>query len=195
MAKGKNNYQEYNGLKFRNETEVEFYKMCEQAIIDGRIKSFKYEVEYELFPKFQDWRAYDVDSINHTPDFLITLTNGCKIVVDTKGGGSLTHDKVSLLKRKIWMYNNQNTPYYMISKSPAFLGNFWIETSSGHDFMTKLKSLYKKLYPHENVRQWRTCKKFLPEDWANYFEYEYHLDLFYVMLKKYTKKEIQTIGM
>lgn len=194
MAKGKKNFQDYNGIKFNNETEVEFYKLCEIAVSGGRIQSFKYEVFYELFPQFTDWRGCKIDSICHTPDFLLTLNDGSIMLVDTKGGGSQTHDKVSLLKRKIWMANNQSIPYYMISKSPAYLGSVWCETSPSHDFISNLKSTYKKLFPNENVKKWGTCKKFLPNEWGNWYEFNFELGLFHVMIKKYTKKELIKIN-
>lgn len=194
MAKGKNNYQEYNGLKFKNETEVEFYKLCEIAVKDKRIKSFQYNVLYELFPSFPDWRGKNIESIDHSPDFILTLNDDTIIVIDTKGGGVVSHDKVSLMKRKIWMHSNQNIPYYMISKTAKYFGNEWVESSPRKDFHTKLKSKYKKLYPNENTRKHSTCVTFTRYDWGNYFEVESVLDLFYTYTKEYTKKELSKLS-
>lgn len=190
MAKGKNNYQEYNGVKFKNETEVEFYQLCELAVKDGRIKSFEYNVMYELFPSFFDWRGKSMTAITHSPDFILTLNDDSKLVIDTKGGGAEIHDEVSVVKRKIWMYYNQNIPYYMISKTVKYLGDEWVESSKRNDFHTKIKTKYKKIYPNENTRKYSTCATFVREDWNNYFEVENILGLFYTYTKEYTKKEL-----
>lgn len=193
MPKGKKKFQEYKGIKFNNETEVEFYKMCELALSEGRIKSFIYEVEYELFSEFKDWRGDKVDSISHSPDFIITLNDDSIIVVDTKGGNSKSHDKISLIKRKIWMYYNQEVPYYMISKLPVYMGAFWTETSIGRDMSKKLVSIYDKIYPNQNKRL-KTTPKFIPKDWHNYMEFHDVCGLFYTYDKIYTKKDLEKIS-
>jgi hypothetical protein len=191
LAKGAKNFQKYKGLSFDNETELEFYKRCEIAVEKGNISSFEFCVTYELQPEFQDDKGKKVSAITHIPDFRITLLDGDIVIVDTKGGMASNHEEVSVLKRKIWMYQNQGIPYYMISKAPSFLGQHWVNTSKGNDFLTKLRNKYKKLYPNENTREWRTCKRFLPKDWSEYFDYETFADLFYVMNKEYTKKELE----
>lgn len=193
MIKGKKNYQYYNNLAFDNETELEFYKICEEAVKNGTIKTFEFQETYLLQDEFIDWRGDKISKIQHIPDFKITLNDNTVMIVDTKGGGAFTHDEVSAIKRKIWMYKNQGIPYYMISKTPKYLGGVWVETSKGHDFLTKLRNKYKKLFPNENTRS-RDCRKMEVKHWHIYFEYENMLGLFYIMKKEYTKQDLIKIA-
>ena len=190
MVKGKNNYQEYNNITFKNETELEFYKMCEVAQQNNLIKSFEFECLYELQPSCIDWRDDKIAPITHIPDFKITLMNNEIIIVDSKGGNAFTHDEVAVLKRKIWIYQNEGIPYYMVSKCPRFLGSKWVETSKSHDFLGRLKKRYDILYPNVNKRL-KDTPKFTIEEWGEYFEFHNIVGLFYVMDKMYTKKELE----
>lgn len=188
-VKGKNNYQFYNEIVFKNETELEFYKKCESLVEKGRIKDFKFEEVYLLQDEFIDWRGNKIPKIQHTPDFQIYLNDGSMIIVDTKAAGAMMHDEVAAVKRKLWMFRHKNIPYYMISKTPKYLGGVWVETSKGNDFLTKLKNKYKKLYPNENTRK-KDVKRLGLEEWIKYFEFENVHGLFYSLKHEYTKKEL-----
>jgi len=193
MIKGKNNYQTYNNITFKNETELEFYKICEKAQLDKKIKSFEFETKYELQPEFLDWRDKKMASITHIPDFQILLNDNSFIIVDSKGADAFTHDEVAVIKRKMLMYQNQKFQYYMISKTPKYLGNVWVETSKSYDFLGKLRTTYDKLFPNVNKRL-KESPKFGVDKWSAFFEFHDIAGLFYVWDKTYTKKELEKMN-
>ena len=74
------------------------------------------------------------------------------------------------------------------------MGGEWVESTPFHDFYSKLKTKYKKLFPNEKTADWRNCKKFLPKDWGEYYDFESVAGLFYIMHKQYTKKELEKMA-
>lgn len=185
---------DYDGIKFDSESELEFYKMLKIAKAKGNIKDFKCSPHYVLQEgDWSNWRGDKQDTIDHYPDFLITDNEGNQFIVDTKGAGVSNHEADAKLKKLIFEYLNREIPYYYISELPKFLGGEWVESSPKHDFYSKLKSKYKKLFPNENVRDWRNCKKFLHHEWTVYYDYENKCGLFYIMNKQYTQKELDKI--
>ena len=177
-----------DGISFDSTTEAEFYEKLKVAKKQNKIKDFEISPKYLLQESFTNWRGGKESEINHLPDYLITLLDDTKIVVDTKG--SSMHETDAKLKRKIWMYNNQEIPYYYASLCPKYIGGQWVETSPNADFLKKLKNCYDKLYPNVNKRLGNTPKLNV-SDWNRYFEYHDVAGLFYIMDKMYTKKELE----
>jgi hypothetical protein len=187
--------QDYDGKVFDSKSEVEFYKELIKAVDDNRIKSFECNPKYILFEgDWLNWRNDKQVPILHYPDYKIVLNDNKEIIVDTKGGGTKTHESDAILKKKIFEYLNRSIPYYYISCTPKFLGDVWVESSTYHDFYTKLKNKYKKVFPNENPKDWRNCKKFLPVDWGQYYDFEIIGGLFYIFHKEYTKKELEKMS-
>jgi len=186
MAKG-NNIVELDGYKFLSPSEAEFYKDIKKAKENGFINDFDVAVKYELQPEFINFRGKKEESIDHYPDFLITRLDGSQYIIDTKGGSH--HEKDAILKRKMWLYQNPNIPYYYASEVPKFLGGCWVETTVGNNFEKKLRGLYyKELHPTIK-RATATSPQLRHDQIDEYFDWEIHDGLFYKMNKKYTKKE------
>ena len=137
----------YKGIQFDSQTECDFYKRLENFKKRGLIKDFKTQVKYVLQEKFKDWRGESQREITHLPDFSVTLNDDTVILVDSKGGSQ--HETEAKIKRKMLLNQNRDMPYYFISYTPNYLGNIWVESSTGHDLNKKLKTLYKKKYPVE----------------------------------------------
>jgi len=175
-------------ISFDSTTEAEFYEKLKLAKSQNKIKDFEISPKYLLQESFTNWRGGKESEINHLPDYLITLLDDTKIVVDTKG--SSMHETDAKLKRKIWMYSHQDIPYYYASLCPKYLSGQWVETSPNADFLKKLKGCYDKLYPNVNKRL-GNAPKLNVSDWDKYFEYHDIAGLFYVMDKMYTKKELE----
>lgn len=189
-VKGKNNYQEYKGIKFKNETELEFYQMLEKAKSQNKIHDFEYEVKYAFFEGGKDYRGKNINPITHTPDFKVWTTPDDFMIVDTKGGGANMIDEIAQVKAKILQLTEYPLEYYMISKMPKYLGGQWVEVSKGYDFLTKVKNKYKNLFPSEVKKHWSKKRSFLPNEWECYFDFHSVLDMFYVWDKTLGKKEI-----
>lgn len=88
---------EYNGIKFRSQHEVKFY----QKYLESKI-GFPIAYEKKTFV-LQEAFVYDgkkVGSVTAKPDFMITLPNGLKLVVEIKGRKMPTFDlKVRYIKK------------------------------------------------------------------------------------------------
>lgn len=186
---------EYDGRVFDSKSEAEFYKELIKAKKEGRIKDFECNPKYVLLEgDWINWRGDKQLPIQHTPDYKITLIDGKDIIIDSKGGGVKEHQTDAILKKKIWEYLNKDIPYYYVSITSKYLGEQWVESTPFHDFYTKLRNKYKKVYPKENTKDWRNCKRFLPSDWDKYFNFKSIAGLFYVMDKEYTKKELEKMN-
>ena len=191
-VKGKNNYQKYKGITFKNETELEFYMMLEVLKNNGKIYDFQFEVEYTFFKEGVDFRGKKIKPITHTPDFKVWTTPDYFMIIDSKGGGANMIDEVAQVKAKILQLTEYPLEYYMVSKMPKYLGGRWIEVSKGYDFLTKVKNKYKKLFPNEVKKHWSKKRKFLPQEWNSHFDFHNVLGLFDVWDKTLTKKEIES---
>lgn len=186
---------DFDGIKFDSKSELEYYKKLKDMKSRGKIKDFKCNPHYVLQEgDWVNWRDEKQDSIDHYPDYLVTLLDGSQIIIDTKGGSVLTHEFSASLKKLLFEYQNRNIPYYFISKLPRYLGEYWVESSPRHDFYGKLTKMYKKLFPKENTREWRTCKRFLPKEWVDYFDVVDLQGLFYYYNKQYTKKDLEKMA-
>jgi hypothetical protein len=186
---------DFDGIKFDSKSELEYYKKLKDMRSRGKIKDFKCNPHYILQEgDWINWRDEKQDSIDHYPDYLVTLLDGSQIIIDTKGGSVLTHEFSASLKKLLFEYQNRNIPYYFISKLPRYLGEHWVESSPRHDFYGKLTKMYKKLFPKENTRQWQTCKRFLPKEWVDYFDVVDLQGLFYYYNKQYTKKDLEKMA-
>lgn len=190
MAKG-NNKVVLDGYIFDSPSEAEFYKKIKHAKEVGYILDCEISPKYELQPSFKDWKGKKIEPITHLPDYLITRLDGSKYIVDTKGGSH--HEAEAIIKRKMWMYHNQQIPYYYASIVPKFIGGAWTETTSGNNFEKKLRNLYDELYPGVNKRL-KGAPKLSKKDVEDNFEYVYYDNLFYRMIKKYTKKDKENIA-
>ena len=181
------NRVEIDGHVFLSESEGEFYLKIKKAKENGVILDFILAPKYELQPSFKNWEGKKVESIDHYPDFMITRLDKTNYIVDTKGGSF--HETDAKIKRKIWLYQNPNIPYYYASTSPKYLGGNWLETTTNSNFLIKLTNVYKKeIYPN--------CGKITAKSPSitksqvdEYFIWEDMDGLFYRMIKKYTKAE------
>jgi len=195
-VKGKNNYQAYKGIDFKNEYEVEFYKKLEKLKEDGHIYDFEFEVLYIFFEEGVDFRGKKIKPITHTPDFKVWITKDRYMVIDVKGGGASQIEETAQIKAKILQLNEHPLEYYMVSRIPKYLyggkgENVWFEISKGYDFLTKLKSKYGKLYPDDVKKHWSKKRNMSVTEWKNYFNFHDVLGLFYAWDKTLTKKEIE----
>lgn len=177
-----------DGYTFLSGSEKDFYLKLKKAKKEGRIKDFEIAKKYILQDSFVNWRGKKEDEILHYPDFLITRNDGSQYIIDTKGGSY--HESEAVIKRKLFMYQNIDLPYYFVSKTPRFLGSAWVETTVGNNFEKKLRLVYKKIYPLE-TKKTKASPKLTKKDIDKYFDYEYLDGLFYVMNKMYTKREIE----
>lgn len=177
-----------DGHSFDSSSEAAFYLKLKKANENGDIQSFDIEPMYILQDKFDNWRGDNEQAITHYPDYLITLNNGDKIIADSKGGSF--HETDAKLKRKMWMNQHKDIPYYYVSISPKFIGGEWVETSPAHDFDKKLRLKHKKLYGKVNNRL-SSSPKLMRCDWDKWFDYDCVAGLFYKFNKMYTKKELE----
>jgi len=186
----------FDGMIFDSKSELEYYKILKSKKENKEIKDFECSPKYILQESdWLNWRGEKQSSIDHYPDYLVTLNSGEQIILDTKGGGTANHNTDAKIKKLIFEYLNREIPYYYISKLSNFLGGDWVESSPRHDFYTKIRNKYKKIYPNENPKKkWATCKKFTSEDWGEYFDFVNVDELFYIMKKEYTKKDLEKIS-
>ena len=175
----------YKGITFDSETECNFFKLLEVAKSEGRIKDFQHQMNSELQPAFTDSEGNKIKSIEHNPDFIIWFNNGEKVIVDTKGNGS-TIEEVAKIKRKIFLYQNQDLKYWFIGTLPKYLGGGFVEVSSGKDFERKLKNRYYKINPEQKKKRGKKDVQWTKDNWDEHFEYEDVCGLFYRWSK--TKK-------
>lgn len=178
----------YDGISFDSSSEAEFYKKLKQSKVKGEIKDFELSPEYLLQDEFDNWRGVKESSIKHYPDYLVTLNDGSQVILDTKGGSE--HETDAIIKRRMFMYQNQEIPYYYVSICPKFIGGEWVDTSPHFDFMKKLRGKYDKLFPNVNKRL-KESPKFGVDKWSAFFEFHDIAGLFYVWDKTYTKKELE----
>lgn len=177
----------YKGIIFDSETECDFYKMLELKLKKKEIKSFKHEPEYILLEG--DWenaRGDKQEPIKYYPDFIIETNDGDVFLVDTKGID--LHEDTSLLKKKMFEYQNRDLILYFVSKSPLYLSDQWVETSPYRNMLQKLRSAYKKEHPTVKTKG-KNAPRFTVKDWEKYMEVESIHGLFYTFNKVYTKKE------
>lgn len=88
-----------DGITFDSKKECDYY--CELKIrrMAGEIKDFDMQVPFEVQPPFKrNGRA--IRAINYIADFVITLPDGKKQVVDVKG----FRTDVYKLKKKLLLY-------------------------------------------------------------------------------------------
>ena len=84
---------DFDGIKFDSKSELEYYKKLKDMKSRGKIKDFQCNPHYVLQEgDWYNWRDEKQDSIDHYPDYLVTLLNGSQIIIDTKGGSVLTHE-------------------------------------------------------------------------------------------------------
>lgn len=187
MAKSGNRVK-IDDYEFLSESEADFYLKIKRAKEEGRIKDFDVAPHYLLQQNFIDWRGNKVESIDHYPDFLITRLDGSQYIIDSKGGSF--HENDAKIKRKIWMYQHPEIPYYYASVAPKFLGGNWVETTTGNDFLKKLRLAYKEIHPQYKTRKITASSPQIKKSQVDeYFDWEYLDGIFYIMHKKYTKKQ------
>lgn len=151
---------------FGNETELEMYQKCEKRLLKNiDIETIEYQKKYILIPKMIGNNGDEIPETVHILDFELTLKDGSRIVIDTKGGAASQHEKDSKLKRKLWMSQNPGIPYYMISRLPKYLGGYWVDTTPRRCLYSRVEKLYCKLYPwvvryYQNKKEAK--KNFIP---------------------------------
>jgi hypothetical protein len=183
------NRPEYDGHKFRSDSERDFYVILENKKRKGIIYDFGYESEtHTLINGYIDTRGKKIAPITHTIDFKIWLSKDNYIYVDTKGGNF--HEQDAVLKKKMWESKFPDISYYWIGLTPGYMGKRWVETSKYYDFLSKLNDRYKKKYPEEKKLDWR--KKTFKYDenmWGDDFDFDKVADCFYVWKKTKTLKK------
>ncbi len=115
-----------DGYKFDSVPEARFYSLCKLMKERGEIKDFEIQVPYELIPECTDFKGGKSRPTRHDIDFKIWLNEphfgSDFILVDTKDAGDFA-EKEAILKRKLWMFQNQGIPYYFIAQVQLlFLG-------------------------------------------------------------------------
>jgi len=119
--------------KFDSIPEARFYCLCKHAKENGWIRDFEIQVRYEIIPEFIDFKEGKSRPTNHDIDFKLYLNEphlgSDFILVDTKDSGDYA-EKESVLKRKLWMSQHENIPYYFICQvDDLYLGAEYTEQS------------------------------------------------------------------
>jgi len=176
-----------DGITFASESERDYYKFLIRMKAQGKIKDFEIQPNYPLQEEFttefeERFDDIKIQSMSITPDYLVTLNDGNKILLDTKGANLIS--EASQMRRKLFLYQNKNIPLFFIGIIPKYLGgdSIWVEVTQGKDFLAKLKNKYNTIYPEAKKSrskpvQWKV------KDWDEYFEYESLDGLFYIWKK------------
>lgn len=107
----------HDGIKFRSEDEIRFYKFCWDLKAKGEIDAFEYNTEkYNVIPKFRFEDAV-VNPIQYVPDFILYMSGGTKMYVEVKGFlNSEAKLKVKLFKWWLKHYEPESR-FMMLSRS------------------------------------------------------------------------------
>jgi hypothetical protein len=91
---------EINGHVFDSKREAEYYKMYKKMVDDGEIVGLELQQCFTLIPPFTNWEGKKVRPCHYTADFLLTMPDGKKRVIEVKG--FRTRDYT--LRRKMFEY-------------------------------------------------------------------------------------------
>lgn len=184
---------EKDGYKFDSESERDFYIKLKAFKKQFKIKDFEVNPTYILQEGFEtDYISFPNSKekpITYIIDYSVTLNNGEKILIDTKGASGQTVEEVAKLKKKLFQYSNRKMPLFFISKCPNYLSDkeVWVCVNGGCDFFSKLKNKYYNVNPTQKKKRGKKDVQWTIKEWEKYFEFENIADLFYVW-KKTLKK-------
>lgn len=89
----------YKGVTYDSKTEMLFYIEKIEPMLGRTIKSCERQVPFVLQDGFTNCDGKRVQAITYIADFVITMSDGRRIVYDVKGG---VIDPVAMLKRKLF---------------------------------------------------------------------------------------------
>lgn len=129
----------FAGIIFDSELEMKYYRdFVLPKIESGEILNCERQIPFELQcgykHKKSDGSNETVRAIVYKADFVLTLSDGQKQIIDTKGMA----DPTALLKRKMFWYKYPDLDYRWISYSKKDGG--WIE----YDALKKMRSARRK---------------------------------------------------
>lgn len=102
---------EIDGIKFDSQLECDYYCQLKMLRMKGEVKDFDLQVPFLLQPSFKrDGKT--IRAIRYIADFVVTLADGTKEVVDTKGYPTPEYK----LKRKMLLYQYPNIIFREIRK-------------------------------------------------------------------------------
>ena len=117
--KGKNK-RTYNGILFDSETEMKFLiEWIEPKLKIGEIVSYERQVPYILQEGFVNFEGKKILPIKYVADYVITFSNGKRIVVDVKG----LPDSLAKTKRKLYEYKYRDVAFYWYCRSVKYSRN------------------------------------------------------------------------
>lgn len=127
-----------DGIVFDSVLEMKYYRdvLC-PLVESGDVVYYELQKPYELQPKFEH-DGKKVNPITYVADFFIRYKDGREVVIDTKG----CPDSAALLKRKLFWYVYQTTPYRWMCYSKIDGG--WVDYEIVKKNRAERKRLKKK---------------------------------------------------
>jgi hypothetical protein len=108
IAKPKNKYNAkktiVDGITFDSKKEAEKYQELKLLQRAGEVTDIQLQPEFDLVPGFE-YRGKKIRGVKYTADFLVTLKNGRKQIIETKG--YKTRDYVIRKKLLLLMLRDQ----------------------------------------------------------------------------------------
>lgn len=130
MSKYNAKQVEYSGLTFDSQLECDYYKLLEEQVRKGEIKSFSFHPKYVLQEKFTKFGKLNREIV-YEADFVIHTLDDKTIAIDIKGYPT----PLSIMKKKMFDYHYQDIELKWITYVKKYGG--WIE-------FEKLKKLRKE---------------------------------------------------
>ena len=124
MNKG-TKYYTFDGINFRSNDEIHYYKYLIERKAKDEIMAFEYEASaFILQPKF-DFNGEHIRPITYTPDFIVYHCDGTIEYVEIKG--HLTNEAVLKVKMFKYLIRNEQSKYTMLCRSLKYGdSNGWI---------------------------------------------------------------------
>lgn len=133
MSKYNSKSVEYNGIIFDSKLECDYFKLLEEQVVKGEIKSFSFHPTYILQEKFTK-NGKLTRPIIYEADFVIQTLEDKVIAIDIKGFPT----PLSVLKRKLFDYRYSDIELKWITFVKKYGG--WIEIEE----LKKLRNKNKK---------------------------------------------------
>ena len=114
MNKG-TKYYTFDGINFRSNDEIHYYKYLLELKAKEKILNFEYEPEkFTLQPKF-NFNGKLVLPITYTPDFILYHLDGTIEYVEIKG--HLTNEATLKVKMFKYLIRNEKSKYTMLCRN------------------------------------------------------------------------------